>query len=298
VASLEDLQQELAGLHDLRTIVRTMKALSAARIRQYEHAVAALAEYDRTVRLGLQVVLRSVGRPPAPARARGRHRAGAVVFGSDHGLCGRFNEEVAAFVADHPLSAAEPLVIAVGARAADRLQQSGVPVAEDLPLPASPVQITRTVQDLLLRVDGWRERHQVHELVLFYNRHGGSRGYQPRALALLPVDLRQFHGLGATPWPSRSVPTFSMQPDVLASRLLHQYLFVSVFRACAESQASEHAARLDAMHSAQHNVDERLESLTMAFRRARQDAITAELLDVVSGFEALTPEPTPGGDEP
>jgi F-type H+-transporting ATPase subunit gamma len=79
-----------------------------------------------------------------------------------------------------------------------------------------------------------------------------------------------------------------MERPALIRQLLHQYLFVSIFRACAESQASEHASRLAAMQSAQRNLDERLEEVTMTFRRARQNVITSELLDVVSGFEAIT----------
>jgi F-type H+-transporting ATPase subunit gamma len=79
-----------------------------------------------------------------------------------------------------------------------------------------------------------------------------------------------------------------MDRDVLIGRLLHQYLFVMLFRACAESQASEHASRLTAMQSAERNLDERLVDVTTAFRRARQETITAELLDVVSGYEAIT----------
>lgn len=77
-----------------------------------------------------------------------------------------------------------------------------------------------------------------------------------------------------------------MAQEVLLSRLLRQYLFVSLFRACAESAASEHGSRLSAMQAAERNLDERLESLTQVQRRARQDSITAELLDLVSGFEA------------
>jgi F-type H+-transporting ATPase subunit gamma len=73
----------------------------------------------------------------------------------------------------------------------------------------------------------------------------------------------------------------------LLSRLLRQYFFVSTFRACAESQASEHASRLDAMQSAEKNQDERLDEVTTLYRRMRQEAITTELLDVVSGFEAV-----------
>ena len=89
-------------------------------------------------------------------------------------------------------------------------------------------------------------------------------------------------------WPSRSLPTFSMDHDQLFTRLLRQYLFVTLFRACAESQASEHTSRLSAMQSAQRNLDDRLEEVTLAFRRARQGVITAELLDLAAGYEAIT----------
>ncbi len=81
-----------------------------------------------------------------------------------------------------------------------------------------------------------------------------------------------------------------MDRETLFSRLLNQYLFVSIFQACAESQASEHASRLAAMQSAERNLDDRLEEVTMVYHRARQDVITSELQDVVSGFEAITSE--------
>ncbi|KAA3624930.1 MAG: F0F1 ATP synthase subunit gamma, partial [Proteobacteria bacterium] len=74
----------------------------------------------------------------------------------------------------------------------------------------------------------------------------------------------------------------------LLTALLRQYFFVSISRACAESQASEHASRLNTMQSAQKNLDERIDEVTMQYRRLRQEAITTELLDVVSGFEAAT----------
>ncbi len=289
--TLENLQRQLEGLDDLRTIVRTMKALSAARIRQYEQAVGALSGYARTVQLGLHVVLRDAAAPLTTSRRRQAHeRIGAVVFGSDHGLCGRFNEEIAGFARGRLAAGPEPLLLAVGARVADSLAHAGMKVEADLMLPASPPQITVTVQQLLFTIDGWRQHRQLHTLLLFYNQHSTSRGYEPRSLSLLPLDLRQLHDAAGPRWPGPSLPVFTMARELLASRLLHQYLFVSLFRACAESQASEHAARLDAMQSAQRSMDERLEELTMEFRRARQGAITAELLDVVSGFEAVSPQ--------
>lgn len=293
--SLDQLQHKLGSLQELRTIVKTMKALSAASIRQYEQAVTALATYYSTVERGLYVVLKRMESPSSVDRSA-RVTAGsvAVIFGSDHGLCGRFNEEIAGHAAEKLEELTDednpPMILAVGARVAASLEQQGFGAQKLFLLPGSATQITATVQRILLQIDQWRQQEKVDAVHLFYNRHSAGKGYQPVGVDMLPIDMRLFRHLENEKWPSNSLPTFSMKREDLLSDLLHQYLFVLLFRACAESQASEHVSRLAAMQSAQRNLDERLEEVTMVFRRARQNAITSELLDVVAGFEALTSE--------
>ncbi len=290
--SLEHLHKQLDSLGDLRTIVKTMKALSAASIRQYERAVTALDEYHQTVERGLQVVLRTMTEIPMPARSTEPRRFAAVVFGSDHGLCGRFNEQIVEHTLERmdarSTNADDWLLLTVGARAAASLEREGHSIEADFLVPSSASQITATVQQVLVKVDAWREERAVDEVHLFYNHHSGRRGYEPTQVQLYPVDLRHFRELRARSWPSKRLPTFTMDEDLLFRRLVAQYLFVSVFRACAESLASEHASRLAAMQSAERNLDERLDEVTATYRRARQNAITSELLDVVSGFQATT----------
>lgn len=231
--------------------------------------------------------------PPDPTKhTHETLRLAAIVFGSDHGLCGRFNEDITTYALNRMnITVEDPasrLLLAVGARVAASLEREGQGVEEDFLVPGSAHQITATVQKILLKINEWREQAGVHYVFLFYNRHSGGKSYHPFGFGLLPINLRRFHRLEEQTWPSRRLPTFNMDREQLFSRLLRQYLFISIFRACAESQASEHASRLSAMQSAQRNLDERLEEVTMAFRRTRQSAITSELLDVVSGFEAIT----------
>jgi F-type H+-transporting ATPase subunit gamma len=290
--SLEHLHGQLENLEELRSIVKTMKALSAASIRQYQQAANALASYYRTVELGLHVVLRDVEGPLLATRSDPRppHLA-AVVFGSDHGLCGRFNEEIAAHALERMSSiaaASERLVLAVGSRAQASLEHAGQAVEAGFLVPGSASQITTTVQRILLKLDEWREQTNIHYVQLYYNRPGERAGYRPASLALLPLGTGRFRQLEEQRWPSRSLPTYTMEPGQLLASLLRQYFFAALFRACADSQAAEHASRLAAMQSAQRNLDERLEEVTMVYRRARQNAITSELLDVVAGFEAIT----------
>ncbi|HSN81279.1 MAG TPA: F0F1 ATP synthase subunit gamma [Polyangiales bacterium] len=289
--SLAQLHKQLESLGDLRTIVKTMKALSAASIRQYERAVGALGEYHRTIERGLRVVLRDMDSIPTGAPTHPRQQA-AVVFGSDHGLCGRFNEELVEHALDRidlPQSDGKGwLLLTVGARAAAGLEREGHSIEADFLVPSAAAQITATVQQILLKIDEWRQERGVDEVHLFYNRHSERRGYEPTSMQLFPIDVHHLRQLQEEPWPSRNLPTFTMDQDALFRRILNQYLFVSIFRACAESLASEHASRLAAMQSAERNLDERMDEVTTVYRRARQDQITSELLDVVSGFEVST----------
>lgn len=292
--ALDRLQRKSESLRRLRTIVGTMKALSAASIHQYERAADALAGYSLAIERGLHVALRDLETlPPSagPANPAGTAMA-ALVFGSDHGFCGRFNETVVAFALEELRASGyvpgSRLVLAIGDRAAAALEHAGQAVEDSLPLPGSAEQITATVQLALLRIDEWSSNRGVARVQLFYTPYARNARSDPAAVQLLPLDLRRFHRSRYEPWPSRRLPTFTMDRDVLLRRLLHHYLFVSIFRACAESQASEYASRLAAMQSAGRNLDDNLAEVTTAYRRARQEAITAELLDVVAGFEAAT----------
>ncbi|MEQ8763944.1 MAG: F0F1 ATP synthase subunit gamma [Planctomycetota bacterium] len=285
----EAIRAQLEDLGDLLSIVRTMKALSAVSIRQYERAVVALQDYSRTVELGLHVVLRSRRAPPARAKERDV-TVGALVFGSDHGLCGRFNEDIAAHAHEH-LRAAEPSIerwriLTVGARATAGLERLGLVVEDELLVPGSASQIARTIERLLARIDTWRGDTEPR-LHVFHNRPVRGRPYRPTDAELLPIDLGRFHRLEESPWPSKMLPTYRQEPELLLEKLLRQHLFISLFRACAESQATEHASRLAAMQAAERNLSDHIDEITGRFRRARQEEITAELLDVLSGFESV-----------
>jgi F-type H+-transporting ATPase subunit gamma len=272
-----------------------MKVLSTVSIRQYEQAVKAQIDYYRTVQLGLQVVLQDTQNLPSTENKKTKKRdAAVIVFGSDYGLCGRFNEDIADFTLQQLKTASATFekqqILVIGSRVAANLEHAGQTVDEELQLPGSAARITATVQKVLLKIEDWREQNDINDVSLFYNRHLSGGGYQSTSVELLPVNLQHFHPQQKAQWPSHRLPTFSMDRKRLLSDLLRQYFFVSIFQACAESQASEHASRLAAMQAAEKNLDEKLEEFAILFRRLRQEAITTELLDVVSGFEAVMTE--------
>ena len=285
---LESLRRQIHSTETLRSVVRTMKILSMTSIHQCEDAVASLADYDRTVRLGMQVAMRHRPRE-APLPTGGGGRIGAVVFGSAWGLCGRFNEQIANYtqerLADVDSNTIQLLV--TGELVGGRLEDVGLPQALSLAAPDAVEQITPRVQDLLVEVERWRTKKQIQEVLLFYNETTTGTAFAPTVQQLLPLDRRWLVQLEEQTWPTRMIPIFRMDWALLFAALVREYLFVSLYRAFAESLASEHSSRLAAMQVAQDNAEERLDDLARRFHQRRQSAITEELLDITAGSEAL-----------
>ena len=127
--TMESLKRRVHTAEDLHSLVRTMKALAAVNIRQLEHAVESLADYKRTIELGLRVVLRQRGRSTVTSRIAPQQTLGTIVFGSDQGMCGQLNDQIVANALDHinsvPIRADNRATLAVGVRAATRLEAAG-----------------------------------------------------------------------------------------------------------------------------------------------------------------------------
>lgn len=292
--TVQELKNQLDSTQELQSVVKTMKALAAVSIRQYERAVTSLLDYNRTVEQGLQIILRQRYFDPdmknLPSLER-PGRLGAVVFGSDQGLCGQFNEQIAEYAIAH-LQQLDPgpnqlRLAAVGSRVLPNLEAARLPVHEEFSLPTSAAGITDCVRDLLLTLEQWRTAEQVESIRLFYQHPTSGLASHPRTVKLLPVDADWLRSLQHRPWPTEMVPTFTLPWQSLFAALIREYLFVSLYRAFAASLASENASRLASMQAAEKNIDESLSELTAQYRRERQSSITSEMLDIVSGFEAL-----------
>jgi len=295
----EGLRRKIDGAGDLEGVVRSMKALAASSIGQFERAVQSLDHYYRTVELGLAACLRQAG--PTPAKGDGEKRAGgpvgAVIFGSDQGLVGRFNEVLVDF-AMGKLSARPGKTMriwAVGEHIQALMADSGFTQAAPLPVPTSIYGITALVGRILIEVEAAREKGQVVEVHLFHNHPGSGASYEPVGKLLLPLDRAWESRLAGLPWPTKIPPQVIEGATPTLSAFIQGYLFVLLYQACAESLASENASRLAAMQRAEKNIGELLEDLNRRFHRIRQEAIDEELFDVVSGYEALSGKKTRAG---
>lgn len=292
--TLASLSRMTAGARDLQSVVRTMKALAASSILQYEKSVSSLADYYHTVKLGLSISLRESDPRAAGRSARkDAKQVGAVVFGSDHGLVGQFNEMLVDFALKSLSTLPGDLnVWAVGERVSSRLTDEGFPVQGLFAVPNSIKGITPLVGHVLVETESLQRNNDGGELYLFYNRSRSDAACSPVLQRLLPLDETWRRDLVDSPWPTIQLPEVLGHGVGTLRALIREYLFVSLFRACAESLASENASRLAAMQRAEKNIEELLEDLDGRFHRMRQSSIDEELFDVISGFEALSKEQT------
>ena len=290
--STEQLGKKISGARDLGGVVRAMKALAASSVGQYERAVEALDDYLRTVELGLIACLHGDGQSLRTGALKPQRttQIGAVIFGSDQGLVGSFNEVIVEFSlqALRALPGKVTQIWVAGERAKTLLDEAGSTPVRGLEVPGSLDAITPLVGQILLELQAARQKGEIWEVHVFHNHPKPSSAYEPVGRRLLPLDASWEQKLHATPWPTKTPPQVI---DKVASALpafIQDYLFVLLFQACAESLASENASRLASMQRAEKSIDGMLDDLNRKFHRLRQEGIDEELFDVLAGFEALT----------
>lgn len=289
--TLQTLRAQLDSASQLHQVAKTMKTLAAVNINQYEEATEAVASYFEIIELGLQIILRDRSQEIQLTEEPAGQTLGAVIFGSDQGLVGQFNNIIANYALDRMnnlgFSRQNRSVLVVGQLAAAALAQYGQPIEMRLPVPSSLSGVTGRVQDVLFQLDDWRTSQQIDQIVLFYNEPQSSASYQPTMRRLLPVNKQWLNKLRQREWDSPVLPIYRMAWSELFAALIRQFFFVSLYRALAESLASENASRLEAMQAAEKNIRERLDELQSRYHRLRQSSITEEVLDIASGYEAL-----------
>jgi F-type H+-transporting ATPase subunit gamma len=289
--SLTNLQRKINSASDLQSVVRTMKTMAAVNITQYENAVNSLADYYQTVKLGLNVCFHqdnAVGSMPRNMLSDNHKNMGVIAFGSDQGLVGQFNNTLVEFLIETlQIDPEEKHIWAIGERIQPLLSKANTNSGKSYRLPGNLETISDLVGELILEIECQREKKGITQLFVFYNTPTSKSTYAPTFHKLLPFDQNWKDELVITKWPTRSLPELLNRNETTFNALIKEYLFVSIYKACAESLASENASRLEAMLRAEKNIEELLDGLTRNFRHQRQTGIDEELFDLVAGYEAL-----------
>ncbi|MDD2457567.1 MAG: F0F1 ATP synthase subunit gamma [Eubacteriales bacterium] len=285
--SASDLQRKIGHVHELHELVRAMKALALSSISLFEQAIISLESYAQVVETSLGACFRDIGpiSPVLEQRIKSRHQGTAViVFGSDHGLVGSFNHDIAQFAREEIKSMAKPLqVIAVGERASSQLIECGISPGQTLKTPHSVPLITPLVSQVLAELDA----SGMTTCYLLYHEPGFATDYQPVIDQVLPFDDRLSGRWTSIPWPGQALPEVLEGGAVAVRSLIREFLFITIYRACALSITSENSSRLSAMQRADQNIEALLDELKSDYNQQRQRLIDDDLFDVLSGYEAL-----------
>ncbi|HVX26059.1 MAG TPA: F0F1 ATP synthase subunit gamma [Parafilimonas sp.] len=287
--TLESLQRRKQSAAELNSVVRTMKAMAASNIGQYEAAVKSLQDYYRTVALSIYAsFINQPIKESVSSINKKENETIAIVFGSDQGLVGRFNAALAAFV-QHQLQQinSNKNIWIVGERMLPSFNEKNFAASKVFSVPNSVDGITSLVNDVLVKIEEVREHKQLQSLYLFHNAPIEGNGYEQKTSQLLPLDGQWKKDIGITSWETKKLPQVIGGNKKLLPALIREYLFMSIYKACAESLASENASRLEAMQRAEKNIGDMLDDLKQTYNRLRQSTIDEELFDVVAGFEAL-----------
>jgi len=286
--TIDSLRRKIESAGKIETVVKSMKAIAASNINQFEMAVNSLNDYYRTLALGFTAYFSQVKFNMLTAKQNKNKIISVLVVGSDIGLVGQFNERLADFVIQFLSTLkGKKEIWAVGERIQSRLEDAGFETTKLFIVPSSVNYITPLVGEIIIESEQGPIKDEFKEFYIFHNRPKQGRGYEQISQRLLPLDEKWLKEMAEQKWPTNNIPQVAGEAKSTLSALIREYLFVSLFRVCAESLAAENASRLEAMQRAEKNIEELLEDLSLKFNRMRQDLIDEEIFDVIAGFEAL-----------
>jgi F-type H+-transporting ATPase subunit gamma len=265
-----------------------MKLLAANHIVAYEKSKEALEHYYQTVKFGLATCLLQ-SMPLVENKVVGLKRSGAVIFGSDLGLVGQFNDQIAEY-AYHIMKTApnEKIIWSVGERVHSLLKKyTDLKLKDPFNVPTSIPSISTLIGQILDSIEQEQTLQEIDQLLIFYNKPKSKANFEPTCLSILPIDEKWLMSFKIEKWPTNQLPEMMDDIESTFSALIREHFFTSLFKACVESLISENTSRFATMQAAEHHIEDLLEQLHLKFNLERQNNIDEELFDVISGFEVI-----------
>ncbi len=283
--SLKAIRTRIASVKNTQKITRALKLVAAARLRRAQDDIAAARPYARGLDEVIAEIAARAGADAHPLlEVRPLRRVELVVLSGDRGLAGAFNTNInratERYIVDHKGEHEELGIVVAGRRGRDFLRRRHHNVVRDLPGPTSrnALELARGIAHSV--VERYRER-QLDGVFVVYSEFKSAISQAVRVEQLLPVQARKL--------PEGTAGDFLYEPSRAAvlDQILPLYVEIEIARAALESVASFFGAQMTAMDNATKNASEMIGKYTLQYNRARQAAITKELLDIIGGAEAL-----------
>ncbi len=293
--SMEILKRKIKGAQSLHSITRTMKILAAVSLRQYEKTLRAINGYNDIIEKGFTVAMRSLDDGDIFTQKMSGldiSKSAIAVFGTDLGMCGRFNDQIAEFVSTKVKAGnfSKPEIMIIGEKLANKMDDAGLKAGSVLDFPSGISSgLTPLLNSITIILQDWYLKNGINRILLAYNSPEiGGFSYAPKIVEILPLGTGFMDGLRKQEWKSNSLPVIKEDFSALFDKLILQYIYINLRAAIAASITSENAARLSAMQAAEKNIEEHLDNLNLEYNQERQNMITSEILDIIAGFETVT----------
>jgi F-type H+-transporting ATPase subunit gamma len=284
MAQEREIATRIASLDELLNIVSAIRAIAASQMQQALRSLEAIRRYSEVIRETLSDAATllpsdsgSASMPQVPPES------GLVVFCAEHGLCGGFNER--------PLRAAEreladsgraPVLIVVGSRGGQVCRERGLKPHLVLPMATHCAGVTGAARRVATEVYRMFSGGRIAGLEVIYAQHAESQFPRVERHRLLPLEMSL-----VDEHPLAMPPLINLRPRRLFDDIASEYFFAALENAAMQSFFSENSTRFLSMQAAHHNIGNKSEELTQLARRARQEAVTTEILDLMSGSESL-----------
>jgi F-type H+-transporting ATPase subunit gamma len=295
VANLRDIKRRISSVKSTQKITSAMKMVAAAKLRRAQDSIDNARPYAIRMRSTLEEVSKGKLEETHPLLAVHEERKALelIVVTSNRGLAGAFNSSVLrlaeSVIAKREAEFETIGLTLLGKKAGDYFRRRRAnQIKHDSPIDGNVSY--QQAADVAREVARRYAAGEIDEVVLIFSEFKSIMTQTPVSTQLLPFAPAESSGDGedSTDQTDEALP-FEIEPDpeALLAALVPKAVEVEVFRAMLENQAGEHAARMTAMESATRNTEELIESLTLKYNRARQAAITSELVEIVTGAQAL-----------
>jgi F-type H+-transporting ATPase subunit gamma len=284
----KEIKRRIRGVTNIQQITRAMEMVAASRLKKAQTRAEESRPYFSKIKTLMEDLLSwndgnpGVGNPGSRIQHPASKKIALILITSDRGLCGGYIANVVrktqGFIRSHENQ--ETLLIAIGRRGYDFFRRRGYNIHSFFSQPSK--EVTQDVaHEIANRVlEGYEKDY--HELHLLYSKFESATKSNPLILKLLPLT-----STGEIESRKKVEPILEPEVEVMIEDLLPQYISAQIYGAMSESLASEQGARMVAMRSASDNAEDMLKNLTLTYNKARQASITTELLEVVTGAEAL-----------
>lgn len=284
--STKDIRRRIRTVKNIEKITSAMKMVAAAKLRKAQDRAEAARPYAKKMREVMANLASSVGEIEHPLlEVREERNVAFVVIGADRGLAGSYNHNVM-HKAVREIGERDPAtvkLVLIGKKAAGFFKKRPYQKVAELSPPGSQVAFA-DIREVTTQVRSMFESREVDAVYLVYAKFLSPMRQDPTVVRLLPMSAPTLDRVGFEDQGADFI--FEPRAEQLLGALLPRYVDTQVYQALVESQASEHGARMTAMSAATKNAGEMIDNLTLQYNKARQAAITTEIVEIVTGAEA------------